>query len=134
MIIGFPLSPRQNSHFQATRQFFHSQCIQSMEPNILGKSCASRTLSKHLVSSLLGIFKYCGPKIVCTPITNLSKHSTHNHPHYQQELHMLTNEERQCTSAMVKGLIYELHQPLFGSNHHDFQGLQQFKETHAFTF
>ncbi|KAL2348890.1 hypothetical protein Fmac_002890 [Flemingia macrophylla] len=27
-------SPRVNCPFQATGQFFHSQCIQSMEPNI----------------------------------------------------------------------------------------------------
>ena len=58
----------------AIGQFFHSQCMQSIEPNIPGNPRASPICSRRLMSLLLGLLKYSCPNISLTPLTNFCKH------------------------------------------------------------
>jgi hypothetical protein len=58
---------------QAEGQFFHLQCIQSIEPIIPGKPLLSPMASNLAVSSSLGVLKYSSPKTSTTAQTNLRR-------------------------------------------------------------
>ena len=56
--------------------FFHSQCMQSIEPNIPGNPRASLICSRQLMLLLLSLLRYSSPNILFTPFTKASKHLT----------------------------------------------------------
>ena len=65
MNVGLLWSHWQNWPFRATAQFFHSQCLQSMEP----------IYNNWSTSLLFGLLRYSSPNTSFTPLTNLFKHS-----------------------------------------------------------
>ena len=66
-------SPLQYWPCHAGGQFFHFQCMQSIEPNIPGNTCASPICSRRLMSLLFGLLKYSSPNISLTPLKKASK-------------------------------------------------------------
>src|SRR4051812_19160915 len=55
---------------QPTGQFFQSQCMQSNEPNILGKPQASPCWSSRAVSAAFGDLRYCSSNNPITGVQN----------------------------------------------------------------
>ena len=74
IIVGLWWSPLRYWLYHATRKFFLSQCMQSIEPTILGNPRASPICSRWLMSLLLGLLKYSYPNISLIPLTNFCKH------------------------------------------------------------
>ena len=60
-------------HFHAARQFFHFQCMQSIEPKIPKKSRHLPWANNLAMSSLFGFLKYSSDKTSTTTVTNFFK-------------------------------------------------------------
>lgn len=64
-----------NGTFHATRQFFRFQCMQSMLPNLPGKSRASATCNRQSTSAWFGFPKYSSTNTSMTLKKNFLMHS-----------------------------------------------------------
>jgi len=76
IIVGFLWLPLRYWSYHTIGQFFHSQWIQSIEPNIIENLHAFPICSRRLMLLLLGLLRCSSPNISFTPFTKASKHST----------------------------------------------------------